>query len=222
VRAFVLAVLVAMAAAAPPQTASAPSPSDLARAIQRKYDTVRDLSADFVHAYRGGVLRREATERGTMRIKKPGRMRWVYEDPERKEFVSDGFRIYSYIPEDKQVLVAPVPSAEEATTPALFLSGHGNLARDFIASYPDSPDPAPGTWTLTLTPRRPEAEYESLTLVVDRGTYRLRKLITADAQGGRSVFTFTDVRENVGLPDSLFRFAIPRGVEVVAHGQASR
>ena len=73
-----------------------------------------------------------------MKIKKPGRMRWVYQDPERKEFVSDGSRIYSYIPEDRQVLVAPVPADNEATTPALFLSGHGNLARDFVASFPRS------------------------------------------------------------------------------------
>jgi len=222
VRAFVLAALVATAAAAPPQTATPPAPSDLARAIQQKYDTVKDLSASFTQSYRGGVLRRETTERGTVKIKKPGRMRWVYEDPERKEFVSDGSRIYSYIPEDRQVLVAPVPADREATTPALFLSGHGDLARDFVASFPAAPDEAPGTWSLTLTPRRPEAEYETLTLVVDRGTYRLRKLVTTDAQGGRSTFTFADVRENVGMADSVFRFAIPRGVDVVTHGQTGR
>ncbi len=225
-RAHILAALVVSCAAAvtaaPPQMAGSPSPSDLARAIQQKYDTVKDLTASFVHSYRGGVLRKEATERGTVKIKKPGRMRWVYEYPERKEFVADGSRIYSYIPEDRQVMVAPVPADGEATTPALFLSGHGNLARDFVASFPDAPDPAPGTWTLVLTPHRAEAEYESLTLVVDRGTYRLRKLVTADAQGGRSTFTFSDVRENVGMGDAVFRFTIPRGVDVVTNGQARR
>jgi outer membrane lipoprotein carrier protein len=222
VRAQILAALVVAVAAAPPQVSTSPSASDLARAIQQKYDTVKDLSASFVHSYRGGVLRKEATERGTVKIKKPGRMRWVYEYPERKEFVADGSRIYSYIPEDRQVMVAPVPADGEATTPALFLSGHGNLARDFAASFPDAPDPLPGTWSLTLTPLRPEAEYESLTLVVDRATYRLRKLVTADVQGGRSTFTFSDVRENVGMPDALFRFTIPRGVDVVTNGQAGR
>ena len=226
VRAYILAALVVSGvvavAAAPSQIATSPSPSDLARAIQQKYDTVKDLSASFTHSYRGGVLRKETTERGTVKIKKPGRMRWVYEYPEHKEFVADGSRVYSYIPEDRQVMVAPVPADGEATTPALFLSGHGNLARDFLASFPDAPDPLPGTWSLTLTPHRPEAEYESLTLVVDRATYRLRKLVTADAQGGRSTLTFSDVRENVGMPDAVFRFTIPRGVDVVTNGQAGR
>jgi outer membrane lipoprotein carrier protein len=218
-------MLVASAAvvfALPPQAAPTPAAADLARSIQQKYDTIRDFSAAFEHRYRGGVLRKEAVERGTMQVKKPSRMRWVYESPEHKVFVADGIRIYSYIPEDKQVIVAPVPAEAEAATPALFLSGHGSLSRDFEASFPPEPDPAPGTYSLKLVPHRREAEYDWLVLVVDRGTYRLRKLITADAQGGQSTFTFTDVRENVGIPDSAFRFTIPRGVDVVTHEQVRR
>ena len=215
----------AIAAAIPGSAAhpaQAPAPADLARLIQQKYGTVRDLSASFEHRYRGGVLRKEAVERGTVQIKKPSRMRWVYESPERKIFVADGTRIYSYIPEDRQVIVAPVPAEDEATTPALFLSGHGNLERDFVASFPAAADLTPGTWSLKLVPHRREAEYDWIVLVVDRGTYRLRRLITADAQGGESAFTFSNVRENVGVPDSAFRFTIPRGVDVVTHGQAGR
>ena len=214
------AVSVIPGAASP--SAQALAPADLARAIQQKYGTVRDLSASFEHRYRGGVLKKEAVERGTVQIKKPSRMRWVYESPERKIFVADGTRIYSYIPEDRQVIIAPVPAEEDATTPALFLSGHGNLVRDFVASFPLAADPTPGTWSLKLVPHRREAEYDWIVLVVDRSTYRLRRLITADAQGGESAFTFSNVRENVGVPDSAFRFTIPRGVDVVTHGQTGR
>ena len=71
--------------------------------MQRKYDKVTDFSADFVHSYRGGVLKQQATERGTLLVKKPGKMRWEYTAPEKKLFVSDGHKIYSYIPQDKQV-----------------------------------------------------------------------------------------------------------------------
>jgi outer membrane lipoprotein-sorting protein len=46
--------------------------------------------------------------------------------------------------------------------------------------------------------------------------------MTADAQGGRSMFAFSDVRENVGLQDAVFRFTIPRGVDVITNGQAGR
>src|SRR5213594_4325573 len=86
---------------------------ELAQALQKKYDAVKDFSADFVHAYEGGVLRKQITERGKLLVKKPGKMRWEYTAPEAKLFVSDGVKLYSYIPQDKQVIVSPVPSENE-------------------------------------------------------------------------------------------------------------
>src|SRR5207237_5836483 len=107
---------------------------ELARALQKKYDTIKDFSADFVHAYEGGVLRKPITERGRLLVKKPGKMRWDYTSPEQKQFVSDGVKMYSYIPQDKQVIVSSVPRDDQAATPALFLAGKGSLTRDFTAS----------------------------------------------------------------------------------------
>ena len=116
---------------------------ELAAALQRKYDTVKDFSADFVHQYEGGVLRKQISERGTLLIKKPGKMRWEYTAPEHKLFVSDGIQMYSYVPQDKQVIVSKIPTADEATTPTLFLAGKGNLTRDFTASLVEPPSGMP-------------------------------------------------------------------------------
>src|SRR6267142_2452233 len=112
---------------------------ELAAALQRKYDGIKDFSADFTHAYQGGVLRKQITERGRLIVKKPGKMRWDYTAPEQKQFVSDGVKMYSYLPQDKQVFVASVPPDDQATTPALFLAGKGSLTRDFTASLVDAP-----------------------------------------------------------------------------------
>src|ERR1700712_6075052 len=104
---------------------------ELAAALQRKYDGIKDFAADFTHVYEGGVLRKQITERGHLLVKKPGKMRWDYAEPEPKQFVSDGVKMYSYIPQDKQVIVATVPADDEATTPTLVLAGKGNVTRDF-------------------------------------------------------------------------------------------
>ncbi|MFN2446992.1 MAG: outer membrane lipoprotein chaperone LolA, partial [Vicinamibacterales bacterium] len=203
---FALVVLLAVG-----QTA--PSPQSLAENVQRHYDSVRDFEADFVQAYEGGVLKTKSSERGTVAIKRPGRMRWVYSQPERKEFVSDGSRIYSYLPADKQVIVSPVP-AGDTTTPAMFLTGKGNLVRDFTASLADLPGDSRGLVGLKLVPRRGDPEYEWLLLGVDPVTFQIRVLTAADRQGGRSTFTFSNLRENRGLSDKMFEFRIPRGVDV--------
>ncbi len=193
----------------------AATPEQVALALQAHYEKVRDFSADFVHAYEGGVLHKKVTERGTVLIKKPGRMRWTYTNPERKEFVSDGLKMYSYIPADRQVIVGSVPAGDDADTPALFLSGKGNITRDFTPSFATVPEAAPDTYSLKLVPARRQQDYDWLVMVVDRRTMVLRVLVTIDQQGGRSAFTFTNLKENVGLSDSQFVFRIPRGVDIV-------
>lgn len=190
-----------------------PSAADTARALQQKYDRVTDFTADFTHVYEGGVLKKKASEGGTVQIKKPGKMRWDYTTPEKKEFVSDGHKIYSYIPADKQVIVSTMPSDDEATTAVLFLAGKGNLTRDFNVSYANSP--SPDAIALRLDPRRKQHDYDWLILVVDRGTLQIRGLTAAEQQGGRSTFTFTKYRENTGVPDKVFEFKIPRGTDVI-------
>src|SRR5688572_4185003 len=155
--ALVVAGLLSVSIGAQPHAADT-----VARDLQRKYDKVTDFSADFVHSYRGGVLKQQATERGTLLVKKPGKMRWEYTAPEKKLFVSDGHKIYSYIPLDKQVLVGTMPRDEHAPTPALFLTGKGDLTRDFSASFDKIPEAPSGSLALKLTPKRREAEYETL------------------------------------------------------------
>ena len=192
------------------------NPSELADAVQQKYDRIRDFSADFVHTYQGGVLKKRLTEAGRVLIKKPGKMRWEYKTPEEKVFVSDGSRLYSYIPADRQVVVSSVPSDDQSTTPLLFLAGKGNVRRDFTPSFAPVPAGLPaGLRVLKLLPRSAQPDYDWLILAVDPGSLALKGLITSDAQGGTSTFLFANLKENTGLSDKAFDFRIPRGVAVV-------
>ena len=193
------------------------NPEALAKALQARYQNVRDFTADFVQTYRGGVLRTETRERGTVAVKKPGRMRWIYTSPERKEFVSDGQKMYSYIPEDRQVMVSDVPADSEAPTPVLFLAGKGDLVKDFTATT--APSPVSGSVGLKLTPRRSEPEYEYLIVAVDPETLQIRALTTRDRQGGESTLRFENLQENKGISDKDFAFRIPRGVDVITDGK---
>src|SRR5688572_3169838 len=165
-----------------------PAPDALARSLQQRYQQVRDFSASFVHSYRGGVLRTQSSERGTVAVKKPGKMRWLYTNPERKEIVSDGQKIYTYVVPDRQVIVSDAAAANSSA--ALFLAGQGDLVRDFTAAYADGA-PA-GTVALKLTPRRAEPEFEYLIVAIDPATLQMRSLTTRDHQGGDSTITFSN------------------------------
>lgn len=216
----VCSFVVTLSAAAAQRPAAAESAPQVASALQARYDTVRDFSADFTQQYESGILRKKLTERGKLQVKKPGKMRWDYVAPDKKVFVSDGARVYLWVPADNQVTMSPVPREDEATTAVLFLVGKGNLTRDFAVSFTD--DAPPGTYGLRLQPKLPERDYDWLQLVVDRKSLQIRTLAAGDRQGGQSTFTFTNVKENVRLSDKTFQFKIPRGADVINAGAPSR
>ena len=53
---------------------------------------------------------------------------------------------------------------------------------------------------------------------VDAKTLQIQFITAVDTQGGRSSFTFTNLKENRGLSDKDFEFRMPRGVDVVTNG----
>ena len=207
-------VTLVAAAAAAIASAQTPSAGDIAARVQRRYAGVRDFTADFTHVYQGGVLRQKTTERGTMMVKKPGRMRWNYTAPEKKEFVSDGAKLYSYIPADRQVIVSEVPPDD--TTAALFLAGRGDLTKDFTATLDGQ---TAGAYRLKLTPKKRQQDFDILIVQVRKDTLQIESLVAQDRQGGTSTFLFSNLKENVGLADDRFTFKVPRGVQVVRSGE---
>ena len=218
-----LLALIALLAGAPGVTAQAPQdPTALTAKVQQRYNAIKDFQGDFVQTYEGGVLRTRTTERGTVAIKRPGRMRFTYTKPERKEFVSDGKRLYTHLVADKQVIVSPAPDPSEGSIPALFLAGQSDLPRDYVATFTPLPGAAPGLITLKLVPRKPHADYDALGIGIDPNTYQIQFLTALDKQGGRSSFSFSNLKENRGLSDKDFEFRIPRGVDVVTNGTRSQ
>jgi outer membrane lipoprotein carrier protein len=210
----------ALQAPAQPGSPALPPPQEVAAALQKKYNSIADFTADFVHDSEGGLLRKKQTESGVVQVKKPGKMRWDYRKPEPKVFVSDGRRIYLYVPADNQVIVSPVPEEDQATTAVLFLVGKGNLTRDFTVTYAEGG--SADTYALRLQPRLAERDYDWLQIVVDRRTMQIRSLSAADNQGGRSTFQFSNFKENVRLSDKAFEFKIPRGADVTDNANSSR
>ena len=203
-------------------SAQANDPVALAAKVQQRYNGIADFAGDFVQTYEGGVLRTKTTERGTMAIKRPGRIKFVYTKPERKEFVSDGVRLYTHLVADKQVIVSPAPTADDGDVPAMFLAGKSDLSRDYTPSFTGLPGAAPGLVTLKLAPKKADSEFESLGIGVDPKTLQIQFLTAVDKQGGRSSFTFTNLKENRGLSDKEFEFRIPRGADVVTQGARTK
>lgn len=204
-----LRVVAAALLLAVPLPALADAADDLLARVEQRHAQVRDLEARFTQSYRSGALGRELVETGVLKLKRPGRMRWEYQKPEQKLFVSDGKTWYFYVPSERQVVVKE--QAGDRRAPALLLAG-GSIAQQFAPALEVD---AAGRPRLRLRPRAPDPELDRVYVDLDASD-RITGLEVHDAQGNVSRFRFEELRENRGLADELFRFRVPQGVEVIA------
>jgi len=190
--------------------------------LQERYDTLDDFSADFQHTYAGGLLSTSNIEHGIVHVKKPGRWRFNYSTPENKSFICNGTSIYSYFPEDQQVILSQLPDNPRTSTPALFLSGVGNLENDFTVELSEPDNTNNHSLVLRLTPVVGSADYEFLVLTLNAKNYNIEVMATTDFQGGVSTYTFANLQENPGLSDTFFEFDIPQDVDVITDDSFTR
>lgn len=198
--------------------AAAPTLDEAVNALEQAQRRVTDLKAPFRQAALNKALNQTVEARGTLYLKKPGRLRWEYQTPTPQEIVSDGTRLWIYTPELKQVNVSAAPAALVGPAGS-FLQGLGQVREHFEPRFlnPAQPTDADGLVVLDLVPKRPQPLMTRLIVSVDPRTWLVRQAVIHDELGNTVTVRFGDTVVNSGLSDSLFVFVPPPGVAVVQH-----
>jgi len=183
--------------------------------MQNKYSRMLGLEAQFTQVYRGPDGR-TLQETGRLLLKRPGKARWDYNEPEKKLFVSDGKNIFFYAEGEKQATQASVKESGDPQIPFLFLLGRGNLRRDFSRiEVADGERPVePSNLVLRLVPKRAPQEFKQLLVEVDPSSYQVKRMVIFERSGARMDFILSNVRENYVAPDNQFQFNPPAGVTI--------
>lgn len=184
--------------------------------IQAEYERTQDIQAAFTQvAQLRSLAGRKQESNGKVYFKKPGKMRWEYTNPEQQLLVSDGVTMWFYAAEDSQVVIQNAEEAYGSKTPITFLSGMGKLQEDFyIKLLPASAD-APDLHKLELLPKQPQPDLAKLILSVEPTTFRIVHTGVYDPYGNITDVFLREIEANVGLPDEMFLFEIPEGVDVI-------
>jgi outer membrane lipoprotein carrier protein len=196
---------------------AAPKPLDvhkLAEAVDKHYNGLNSLEAQFEEDYRGGGLAR--TESGTMWIKKPGKMLWQYTSPRQKLFVTDGKSAWFYVPGEKQARRASVKNLDDLRSPLRYLLGHSKLEKEFtgLSFAPDQQPVTAGNIVLRGIPKGMEDRVSSVLLEITPEN-RIGRIYIEELDGSLTDFRFKGQKENVAIADSRFSFKPPAGVEVM-------
>ena len=197
-----------------PKVSALPNVHAVAQAVDERYNRLHSLQADFTEIYQGAGVQR--SESGTLRLKKPGKMRWDYRSPEEKLFVSNGTDTWLYLPQEKQVRKSSLKSLQDLRSPLAFLLGKTKLEKELqgLSFAPDVQAWQSGDSILRGVPRGMDDRVEQVLVEVTPDNRIVRILIQA-VDDSVTEYRFSNQQENVRLSDNQFQFTPPSGSETV-------
>jgi outer membrane lipoprotein carrier protein len=185
-------------------------------AIQRQYEKVSTFEADFTQRSYVKMMNQTQSVKGTVKIKKPGKMKWVYGAPDTQILISDGKNLWLYVPEEEQATKVPVESIYSSNTPALFLAGKGKLTRSFNV---ESVSQENQNILVTLVPKNEDQGLARLILHADKKNYQITGSTVYDKLGNKTEIRFSRIRINREIPEEQFQLKTPPGVEILDYTQ---
>ena len=205
--------------------------------IEARYHSSNTLKAVFLERYNEGHPSDRA-ESGTVYFSRPGRMRWEYEVPDKKLFLTDGKTAWFYVPADHTVTRAPMKESTDWRTPLALLTGKADLGRyckhiEIVSTTPDNPGdvtlrcvPAGSGATGANTEASDDAARQALSLdqtgkiqdvllEADPKTGWLERVTIQEPGGIEMEYRFSKWEGNPALPGAMFHFTAPKGVAIV-------
>lgn len=147
---------------------------------------------------------------GNMMFERPGKFRWIYEQPYQQLIVGDGEQVWFYDQDLAQVTVRQLDLAL-GSTPAALLAGGNAIERDFDLQEINAQ--AQLEW-LEAVPKNQENAFESIRLAFSQ-TGILREMVLRDSFGQVTWLIFSGIEQSPALTPDLFQFTPPAGVDVV-------
>ena len=186
----------------------------LLKGVETRYNSAKTLQVLFHEDYTPPG-RPKRTESGTLVLRKPGRMRWDYDQPKGKLFVSDGKNLWLYTPLENRAERMKLKESDDMRAPLAFLLGKLDFQKEFRNLQGKSEGAG---MRITAEPKTDNLPYSAVEFVVDAGQHiKVVKVTGFD----RSILEFRFEEEKVDptLDAKLFQFQAPKGAQLVEAGQ---
>jgi len=204
----------------------------IVKRLEAAYRSPKTLQATFLERYSEGG-RTTRAESGIVYFRRPGKMRFNYEAPEKNLFLVDGKYAWFYVPADHTVTRVPAKESGDWRTPLALFAGEMKVSRVCakvqLASNEQPNDPANVVLHCSLRGTKPDSataannnlepqtarEQDTVLFEVARDTGQLARVLVRQAGGIEVEFRFTQWQFDPPIADSQFRFIPPLGVAIV-------
>ncbi len=177
--------------------------------LQETYAKIKNIEADFSQTVTFEGFDTSSDSKGKVYFKK-GKMHWDYFTPNRQQIFVDGETLLHYTPENKQVLQS-VLGKQTGLPIDLFLSVEKIETLFHVTSEKEN--------TLLLKPKTKGSQVSDMVVTLaplpKLGGLFIQKIIIHEENGNQSTFVFNSFKINKKISEDVFKFKIPKGVEVI-------
>jgi len=146
---------------------------------------------------------------GIVRLKKPGKFFWSYQNPYSQYLISNGETFWIYDEDLEQVTINNLDLSIKSS-PAVILWGNVEIEDNYVVKYIGVIDE---TKWLELTPKEENVEFNAIRLCFKND--ELTGIYLLDSLGGITEVLFSNISRNQAFNASLFEFQPPQGIDII-------
>lgn len=196
------------------------APEDMPDLIQKRYETLKTFSCDFVQELTNVASGDVEERRGRIWFRQPSQVRWETLEPEKELLVVGPEYAWDYIEAEQLALKYGVEALLDSKTILRFISGRANLKEDFVVKTEwQGADEVRERWgqgftVLQLLPKEPEPGMVLAYVGVEPDSGLLRQVMIVDFYGNGNEVRLSNVKQDIKLSADMFTFVPPEGVQV--------
>lgn len=183
---------------------------DIIDDLKKKYDSVDNLSADFIQEFYWKLADESQKQQGSIVLAGEDKFRIETRD---QIIISDGESIWTYSVPNNQVIIDALGNNQEVTLPRdLFM----RFSRDYVP-YKLDDETIDGTscQVIRLTSKTENIFIKEMKVWIDKRSKLTRKIQHTDISDNVTVYVLNNVQTNRKLDDEVFKFKPPAGIEKI-------
>ncbi|SUB36090.1 outer-membrane lipoprotein carrier protein [Pasteurella multocida] len=178
--------------------------ADAASELQQRLSKVNVLSADYAQTVSSSDGKNVQQGSGTLKIKRPNLFRMDNKTPQENQIISDGKTLWFYDPFVEQVTANWVKDAVNNTPFVLLTSDDSSHWVQYNVEQKAD--------TFTLKPKAKQSNIKQFDIRIDSEGV-LRNFSTIEKDGQTNLYILRNIT-NQPLADGVFKFSVPKGVEL--------
>ncbi len=181
--------------------------------LDRYFNGLTTLRASFTQTVKDARGKEVDHSAGTLVVLRPGKFRWELRPKTTGEsgqlLIADGRNVWFFDRDLEQVTVKPAESGL-SSTPAMLLSGGGNVRDNFVVTPDARRD---GLEWVRVEPRGSSSDFRRALFGFMQGD--LKRMIIDDRLGQTATIDFDSVTRNGSVAPEEVRFTPPAGADVI-------